>query len=232
MPTITAESPTPAVTVAADLVIDIVSDVVCPWCYVGKHKLEAALTTLREGAPQINIVQRWHPFQLNPDMPLAGIPRVDYVEVKFGGKVRAAEVNARVRAAGADVGIAFDFDGIVRQPNTLDAHRLIAWAQQQGDAAAVDALVEALFRGFFVEGQRLDDHESLAALAANAGFAAELVRALFASDALRAEVEAEDREARESGINGVPFFIFNGRTAVSGAHDPPTLLEAITAARA
>jgi predicted DsbA family dithiol-disulfide isomerase len=229
---ITAESPAPAVAAAADLVVDVVSDVVCPWCYVGKRKLEAALASLSASAPQVKVLRRWHPFQLNPDMPRAGIPRIDYVEVKFGGKARAAEVNARVRAAGADVGIAFDFDGIIRQPNTLDAHRLIAWGQQQEDAAAADALVEALFRGFFVDGQRLDDHESLAAIAATAGFAAEQVRALFASDALRGEVEAEDREARESGINGVPFFIFNGRTAVSGAHDPPTLLEAIAAARA
>jgi len=230
MPALAAES-SAAPAAVADLVVDIVSDVVCPWCYIGKRKLEVALVSLRESAPQITILERWHPFQLNPDMPRAGIPRVDYVEAKFGSKARVAEVKARLLAAGAEVGIAFDFDAIVRQPNTLDAHRLIAWGQQQGDAAAADALVEALFRGFFVEGERLDDRESLAALASSAGFAAEQVRLLLGSDALRAEVEAEDREARDSGISGVPFFIFNGRTAVSGAHDPPTLLEAIAAAR-
>ena len=121
--------------------------------------------------------------------------------------------------------------GIVRQPNTLDAHRLIAWGQQQGDAVAADGLVEAIFRGFFVEGRRLDDRDELARIAGDAGFDADDARRFLSSDALRAEVEGEDREARDSGIGGVPFFIFNGRTAVSGAHDPATLLEAIAAAR-
>ncbi|MEP6941930.1 MAG: DsbA family oxidoreductase [Betaproteobacteria bacterium] len=215
----------------ADVVIDIVSDVVCPWCYVGKRKLEAALAQLENSALGIAIARRWHPFQLNPDMPAAGIPRADYVEAKFGGKARAIEVNARVRSAGAEVGIAFDFDRIARQPNTLDAHRLIAWGQQQGDVAAVDTLVEMIFRGFFVEGRRLDDRDELARIAGGAGFDTDAAGRFLASNALRAEVESEDREARESGISGVPFFIFNGRTAVSGAHDPSTLLEAIAAAR-
>jgi len=215
----------------ADVVIDIVSDVVCPWCYVGKRKLEAAVAQLKAGAPGIAIARRWHPFQLNPDLPAAGIPRVDYVEAKFGSKARAVEISARVRGVGAEVGIPFDFDRIVRQPNSLDAHRLIAWGQQEGDAAAADALVETIFRGFFVEGRRLDDRDELARIAGAAGFDAEAALAFLASNALRAEVESEDREARESGISGVPFFIFNGRTAVSGAHDPPTLLEAIAAAR-
>jgi predicted DsbA family dithiol-disulfide isomerase len=222
---------TPIEPAAADLVVDIVSDVVCPWCYIGKHKLEAALAELQAREPDIATVRRWHPFQLNPDLPPEGISRTDYVEAKFGGKVRATEVYARVRAAGAEIGLALAFDRIARQPNTLEAHRLIAWGQQQGNAKAAGDLVEALFRGFFIEGRRLDDREELVRMAAGAGFDAEPVRSFLASTALRTEVENQDREARGAGISGVPFFIFNGRTAVSGAHDPPTLLEAISAAR-
>jgi predicted DsbA family dithiol-disulfide isomerase len=156
------------------------------------------------------------------------MPRAAYIEAKFGGKARAAETYARVRAVGEQVGIAFDFDRIAQQPNTLDAHRLIAWAQQRGDA---DALVEALFRRFFLEGRFVGDRDELAAAAAACDLPEAEARALLESDALRSEVEAESREAQEAGIAGVPFFIFNGRTAVSGAHDPATLLEAIASAR-
>jgi predicted DsbA family dithiol-disulfide isomerase len=210
------------------LAIDVVSDVVCPWCYIGKRKLEQTLTELRSREPEIEVAVRWHPFQLNPDLPAAGMPRAAYLEAKFGGQARAAEVYARVRAVGEQVGIAFDFDRIAQQPNTLDAHRLIAWAQQRGDA---DALVEALFRRYFIEGRFIGDRDELAAAAAACDFPEAEARALLASDALRTEVEGESREAQDAGITGVPFFIFNGRTAVSGAHDPATLLEAIAAAR-
>ena len=143
-------------------------------------------------------------------------------------RLGAGEIYARVRAVGAEVGITFDFERIVLQPNTLDAHRLIAWAQQRGDAAA---LVERMFRRYFTEGGFIGDREELAASAFAAGLPEDEARALLASDALTAEVEAEDREARGAGIAGVPFFIFNGRTAVAGAHDPPALLGAIAAAR-
>lgn len=210
------------------LAIDVVSDVVCPWCYIGKRKLEQALSELRSREPEIEIAVRWHPFQLNPDLPTAGMSRAAYIEAKFGDKARAAEIYARVRSVGMQVGIAFDFDRIAQQPNTLDAHRLIAWAQQRGDA---DVLVEALFRRYFIEGRFIGDREELAAAAAACDLPDAEARALLASDRLRAEVEAESREAQEVGITGVPFFIFNGRTAVSGAHDPATLLEAIAAAR-
>ena len=211
------------------LAIDVVSDVVCPWCYIGKRKLEAALTELRRGEPGLEAKVRWHPFQLNPDLPASGIPRSEYLEAKFGSGARADEIYARVRAVGAAVGIAFDFARIRLQPNTLDAHRLIAWAQQRGDAAA---LVERIFLRYFVEGGFVGDREELAASAAAASLPGDDARALLASDALTVEVEAEDREAHEAGITGVPFFVFNGRTAVAGAHDPATLLEAIAAARA
>jgi predicted DsbA family dithiol-disulfide isomerase len=224
-PTTTADVP------VADLVVDIVSDVVCPWCYIGKRKLETALAELEAREPGLAILRRWHPFQLNPDLPREGIARTAYLEAKFGGKSRASEIYARVRAAGADVGIPFDFDRIDRQPNTLDAHRLIAWAQQRGDANATDTLVERLFRAYFIEGRLLTDTEQLIEIARDAGFPERDVRDMFASTTGRSDVEAEDREARAVGISGVPFFIFNGKTAVSGAHEPAALLEAIAAAR-
>lgn len=211
------------------LAIDVISDVVCPWCYIGKRKLETALAELRRAEPGLEVRVRWHPFQLNPDLPAGGIPRREHLERKFGGRERADEVYTRVRGVGAQMGIDFAFDRIAQQPNTLDAHRLIAWAQQQGDA---DALVERLFRDYFIEGRFVGDDRILVAAAVASGLPEGEAAALLASDALRAEVEAENREAQEAGITGVPFFIFNGRTAVSGAHDPPTLLEAVAAARA
>jgi predicted DsbA family dithiol-disulfide isomerase len=210
------------------LSIDVVSDVVCPWCYIGKRKLEAALETLAQREPDLTVAVRWHPFQLNPDLPAAGVPRASYLEAKFGGGKRAAEIYARVTAVGAEVGIPFAFDRINRQPNTQAAHRLIAWAQQQGNA---DALVERLFRAYFLDGRFVGDDEELVRIAVESGYAAADVRAALASEQGLAAMRAEDREARDAGISGVPFFIFNGRTAVSGAHNPDTLLEAIAASR-
>lgn len=227
MPPVTASAAPVAAATAAALFVDVVSDVVCPWCYIGKRKLETALAR-RGDAPGL-VTVRWHPFELNPDLPAQGMPREAYLQAKFGGAARADEIYARVRAVGAEVGIAFAFERIRLQPNTFDAHRLIAWAQQRGDA---EALVERLFRGYFIEGRSLGAVDELVALATDVGLPADEARALLVSDALRADVQGECREAREAGINGVPFFIFNGRTAVSGAHDPETLLEAIAAARA
>ena len=218
--------------VAPELVVDIVSDVVCPWCYIGKRKLELALAELALREPGLAVAQRWHPFQLNPDLPPEGISREAYLDAKFGGTARAAEIYSRVKRVGEEVGIAFDFDRISRQPNTLEAHRLIAWAQQRGDANATDLLLERLFRAYFIEGRLLSDREELVRIATDAGLPEDEARSLLASAAGLSDVEAEDREARAVGIGGVPFFIFNGKTAVSGAHDPQTLLEAIAAARA
>jgi predicted DsbA family dithiol-disulfide isomerase len=214
--------------VVTSLAVDVVSDVVCPWCYIGKRKLERALAELCGREPELEVAVRWHPFELNPDLPAEGISRRAYLEAKFGGTERAAEIYARVRSVGASMDIPFDFDRIVRQPNTRDAHRLIAWAQEGGGAAP---LAETLFRAYFVEGRLLTDANELAAIAGDAGLDVAAARAVLASDRFRNEVEAEYREAQAAGISAVPFFIFNGRTAVSGAHDAPTLLEAIAAAR-
>jgi predicted DsbA family dithiol-disulfide isomerase len=212
------------------IVIDVVSDVVCPWCYIGKRKLEAALGELAAQDPAAEPAVRWHPFQLNPDLPPQGIARSAYLRAKFGGEGRAADIYARVKAVGAEIGIAFDFDRIEVQPNTLPAHRLIAWVQER-DAGLTDGVVERLFQAYFVQGRAIGDSEVLAQIASEAGLDRDAARAMLASAEGLAAVSAEDREARSVGINGVPFFIFNGSTAVSGAHEPETLLEAIAKAR-
>jgi len=213
------------------LTIDVVSDVVCPWCYIGKRRLEAALAKLRESDPELPVEVRWHPFQLNPDMPRDGMPRREYLERKFGGPDRAREIYARVSAAGRSVDIPFAFDAIERQPNTLAAHRLVAWAQsrREGDP---DKLVEALFRAYFVDGRYVGDRDELVALAADAGYDADDARRFLESDELADVVAEADRRSRQMGISGVPFFIFGGKTALSGAQEPAVLLEAINQARA
>jgi predicted DsbA family dithiol-disulfide isomerase len=213
------------------IVIDVVSDVVCPWCYIGKRKLEVALGELAVQDPDAAPAVRWHPFQLNPDLPSQGIPRSDYLRAKFGGESRAADIYARVKAVGADVGIAFDFDRIDVQPNTLAAHRLIAWTQARGEAGRTSDLVERLFQAYFIEGRAIGEPGVLAQIASEAGLELDAARAMLTSAEGLAAVADEDREARSVGISGVPFFIFNGSTAVSGAHEPKMLLEAIAKAR-
>jgi predicted DsbA family dithiol-disulfide isomerase len=213
----------------AVLAIDIVSDVVCPWCYIGMRRLGIALTELGRAEPELQLRMRWHPFQLNPELPEEGVERRSYLEAKFGGPERAAEIYARVRAAGDSVGIPFDFDRIAVQPNTCDAHRLIGWAQAQADA---NPLVERLFRAYFLEGRDIGDRAGLAELAGEAGFDVAAAAAFLDSDVGIAEIEAADRRAREMGIGGVPFFVFNEHLAVSGAQTPDVLLAAIAQARA
>lgn len=206
------------------LTIDIVSDVVCPWCYIGKRKLEAALA-LPEAADLPPVVIRWHPFQLNPDLPATGMPRKQYLEDKFGGPERAKTIYDRVRAAGSAVGLSLNIDGIAHQANTLSAHALIAFAQQ-GDKDGSD-MKERLLKAYFVENRNIGDVDVLAAIAAEAGLDADAARAFITSADERAAVAESDAQARQLGVTGVPFFIFNRQLAVSGAQDPATLLEAM-----
>ena len=213
------------------VVVDVVSDVVCPWCYIGKRRLEAAIAQLREADPDLPFEIRWHPFQLNPDLPPEGVDRKGYLEAKFGGPARASQVYERVTAAGRSVGIPFDFDAIKRQPNTLLAHRLVTWAQSRHEGDA-DALVEGLFRANFIEGRFVGSIDELVAIAAAAGYDAADARAFLESDALKEDVAQADVRAREMGIGGVPFFIFDGKTAVSGAQEPSVIVQAIAQARA
>ena len=206
------------------LTIDIVSDVVCPWCYIGKRKLEAALA-LPEAAELPNVVIRWHPFQLNPDLPAQGISRKQYLEDKFGGPERAAEVYERVRTAGRAVGLELNLDGIRLQPNTLAAHALIAFAQM-GDADGSD-MKERLLQAYFVENRFIGSPDVLAEIAEEAGLNGDDARA-FVTDPEHLEAVAQaDARVRGMGISGVPFFIFNQRVSVSGAQDPAVLLGAM-----
>ena len=205
------------------LQIDVISDVVCPWCFIGKRKLAHALELYAKRNPDAEPPQvAWHPYQLNPDLPEAGVNRGDYLERKFGG--RSAEIYARVSAVGAEVGIPFAFDKVARQPNTLAAHSLIALA---GDAGLQDVLVEALFRAYFIDGRDLTANETLSAIACEAGLAKEEVDACLTSAQGRERVKAQDAQARRIGMEGVPFFLFNRRHAVSGAQDPEVLVDAM-----
>lgn len=206
------------------LTIDVVSDVVCPWCYIGKRKLEAALA-LPEAADLPNIVVRWHPFQLNPDLPSEGISRQDYLENKFGGAQAATEVYDRVRAAGLSVGLPLNIDGIELQPNTLAAHALIAFAQA-GDADGGD-IKERLLKAYFVENRFIGDVDVLAEIAEEAGLNGDDARAFVTNPDQLAAVAQSDADARQLGVSGVPFFIFNRSIGVSGAQDPATLLAAM-----
>jgi len=206
------------------LTIDVLSDVACPWCFVGKRRLEAALSRLASSAAERRPVVSWHPFELNPDLAREGMDRGAYIEAKFGGRARVADAHARLVAIGASLGIGFRFDAIVRQPNTRDAHRLVSWAQARADAST---LVERLFVAFFIDGRDVGDRSELVRIADEAGFDGAAAAAMLDSDALSDRVAATEQRARELGVSGVPFFIFNDRIAVSGAQDAATLFAAI-----
>jgi predicted DsbA family dithiol-disulfide isomerase len=205
------------------LTIDIVSDVVCPWCYIGKRRLEAALALYRKGRPDAPLPAiAYHPFELNPDIPREGIPRADYIAKKFGA--RGYSAHDRLVHAGAQLGIAFAFDKIERQPNTLAAHALIESGRLHGVQGAVK---EALLKAYFVDGVDLTDTEALVRIAAGAGLERKDAEAAVTDENLRSAVAAEEDKARAMGVNGVPFFIFNGKLAVEGAQPPEVLLEAM-----
>ncbi len=209
----------------ATFTIDVVSDVVCPWCYIGKRKLEAALELAQAaGLPTPEV--RWHPFQLNPDLPTQGVSRKQYLEDKFGGPERAAEIYARIKAAGQAAGLDLNIEGITLQPNTLAAHALLAFAQQQGLEFGQD-VKERLLKAYFIEGRFVGDLEVLVQIAQDAGLDGVAARA-FVTDPQQLQAVADaDRRMREMGIGGVPFFIFNQKVAVSGAQNPADLLAAM-----
>lgn len=204
--------------------IDIISDVVCPWCFIGKRRLEQALVLWRERHPDEEPTVRWHPFELNPQMPATGMDRAQYLADKFGGPERAREIYARVEAAGREVDIPFDFGRISVQPNTVNAHRLIAWA---GAAGNQGAMVDALFDGYFLEARNFTSIEALVDVAGVAGFDREDVADLLESDELVDHVRKEEETAHRIGVQGVPFFIFNQRVALSGAQPAEALVEAM-----
>jgi predicted DsbA family dithiol-disulfide isomerase len=206
------------------LAIDVVSDVVCPWCYVGKRKLEMALA-LPDAASLPKVVIHWHPFQLNPDLAAQGVSRKQYLEDKFGGPERAAEIYQRVRAAGLAVGLALNIDGITLQPNTLAAHALLAFAQL-GDADG-NEVKERLLKAYFVENRFIGSARVLTDIAEEAGLNGAAAHAFITDPDHLAAVAAADANIRNRGVTGVPFFIFNQKVAVSGAQDAATLLAAM-----
>lgn len=206
------------------MTVDVVSDVVCPWCFIGKRNLDAALAAWRAERPDCEVAVRWRPFFLNPDTPEAGEPYRPFLEKKFGSPEKLAEIWQQVGAAGRKAGIEFAFEKIELRANTLAAHRLIDLAQRIGDAAAVNALVEALFAAQFLDGRHVGDRAVLAAVAGECGMDAEAVRRYLDGDEQAEAVRAGAEEARRLGINGVPFFIFDNRLAASGAQPPEALL--------
>ena len=209
--------------------IDIISDVVCPWCYIGKRQIEAALALYARQHPDADKPSiSWRPFQLNPQLPAEGMSREDYVVRKFGA-ARAKDIYARVAAVGADHGIAFAFDKIARQPNTVAAHSLIVlagagMAQADGRQGRVK---EAFLKAYFLDGVDLTKTENLIAIATAAGLERAQVEQCLADPQSRRAVEDEDRRARAIGVEGVPFFIFGGKLAVSGAQGAQALVDAM-----
>ena len=198
-----------------ELAIEIASDVICPWCYIGKRRLEKALTLINgEAQPTL----QWLPFELNPDMPAGGMPRAEYRRAKFGSLERAKELDARVVAEGRTAGIEFAFERIERTPSTRAAHELIDLAQRQGKANGV---VDALFRAYFEEAKDIGDGTVLAHIATRHEVSG------WPGQARHEEVGALEDEVRRLGISAVPTFIFARRFGVSGAHPPENLAQAI-----
>ncbi|SIS88456.1 Predicted dithiol-disulfide isomerase, DsbA family [Roseivivax lentus] len=193
--------------------LDIFSDPICPWCYIGKSFLDKALAEHPDHPFEIT----WHPFQLNPDMAPEGMDRRAYLEGKFGGKEGAVRAYAPVVEKAREAGLEINFEGIARTPNTLDAHRLIHWAGIEDRQVAA---VSALFEAYFVEGRDIGDHDVLADIADGIEMDASVVRRLLSSDADIEEMRNRDAAAREMGITSVPTFIVAGRHAVPGAQPP------------
>jgi len=207
------------------LTIEVYSDVICPWCYVGKRRLERALTVLN-GARSTQVI--WRPFQLNPTMPKEGMDRMAYLEAKFGSLAAFHSMEEHVLAAGVSERIRFAFQNIARTPNTFLAHRLMWFGAREG---CQDAVVESLFRGYFEEGADVGLPATLVELAERAGLDAERVRRLLAGDEGAAEVRTEERAGHQLGIRGVPYFVLNQTYGISGAQPVDVFLSALTRAR-
>ena len=200
------------------MTIDVVSDVMCPWCYIGKRRLETALSM----RPDLPVDVRWRAYKLDPTIPDGGVDRVEYLEKKFGEK--AGAIYAQIEQTGRDIGIDFRFTDISRSPNTMNAHRLIRWSYGQN---AQDRVVEGLFKSFFVDGGDVEDIETLGAIAEDAGMDGKLVRELLETEADKDSIDAEIQQAHQIGVQGVPCFIFGARLAVMGAQAPEILADAM-----
>jgi predicted DsbA family dithiol-disulfide isomerase len=199
---------------------DIFIDVVCPWCFIGKRRFERALAM----RPDLSLQKVWRPFQLNPDMPAEGMPAAEFFTAKFGSAAVVEERRKTVVEVGTNVGIDFAFDRVGRQPNSLDAHRVIRYALKRGRG---DAMVEALFAAHFIAGRDIGDPIVLAAIAGEIALDARAVEVFLKSDEETAAIRGEDQEARRIGINGVPCYIFDRHHAVAGAQEPEFYLRVL-----
>lgn len=201
--------------------LDIISDPICPWCYIGKSNLDRAI----EAAGHNPFTMVWRIFQLNPDMPAEGMDRKSYLERKFGGPEGARQIYSRIEATAKSVGLDVHFDRIERTPNTFDAHRLIRWSQSTGSQHAV---VNQMFRRYFEEGEDISDRAILLDIADSAGMERDVVDRLLDSDAEREDLQSEEATARQMGVTGVPCFIINGEHVIQGAQDSATWERIIT----
>lgn len=201
--------------------LDVLSDPICPWCFIGKARLDQALIN----HPDHPFTIEWHPFQLNPGMPVGGMDRREYLETKFGGRANAMRVYGQIAQAAEESGLEIDFAKIERTPNTLDAHRLIHWAGIEGRQTAV---VSALFKAYFQDGQDIGDPATLRAIAEGAEMDGDMIARLLASDADRADIIARDTHARQRGVNSVPTFIVANAHVVPGAQPPELWAQVIT----
>jgi predicted DsbA family dithiol-disulfide isomerase len=200
--------------------IDIVSDTVCPWCFIGKRRIGRAMAM----RPDVKFDLFWRPYRLDPTIPREGLDRRAYLKAKFGDSPHSSAMGEAIRNEGASEGISFAFDKIARSPNTLNSHRLVRWSLSAG---AQDAVVERLFQAYFIDGRDIGDTAVLAAVAAEAGMDGDLVSALLAGDADLESVEREAGLANEMGITGVPTFIFDSKFMISGAREPELLVRVI-----
>ncbi|BCG94602.1 DsbA family oxidoreductase [Mesorhizobium sp. 131-2-1] len=204
------------------LTVDVVSDVVCPWCFIGQKRLDKAIAMAGDIEAQV----RWRPFQLDPTIPAGGMDRREYMIAKFGSEERIRQIHARIEPLGEAEGIHFAFGAIKVAANTLDAHRVIRWAGAAGEAVQ-NRLVRRLFQLNFEEGANLGDHAVLTAAAREAGMDASVVETLLPTDADVDQVRTEIATASRMGITGVPCFLLEGKYAVMGAQDADTLADAI-----
>jgi predicted DsbA family dithiol-disulfide isomerase len=204
--------------------IDIVSDTVCPWCYIGERRIARAMAM----RPEIDFNIHWRPYRLDPSIPPEGVDRRAYLKKKFGDSPRSHAMGDAIRNEGAGEGISFAFDRIEKSPNTLNSHRLIRWS---ANAGVQTDIVQRLFAAYFEEGRDIGDASVLEMIAGEAGMDSSLVAELLASDADTTLVEREDQLAHDMGISGVPTFIFNGRFLISGAREPEILVKIIDKVR-
>ncbi len=204
------------------LKIDVVSDVICPWCYLGKRRLELALDQVR---PEIEATLAWHPFQLDPTIPEEGVDSLERLTKKFGSLETVKGSQKQLTDLGAEIGLNYAFDKVRITPNTFDAHRLIHWAGEQ-DLAVQNGLVDLLFKAYFEDGLNLCKHDVLTALASQAGMDGPVVEHLLAGDADKSELQDEIASIGKMGVTGVPFFIINNSYAVTGAQPVDVLVNA------